>query len=241
MCSNGSSLPPRLPGLSQVLKAPQHDSSDDSSPLYTIVALSYRGFWTSKGRPSEHGIKLDAATALAWISQTFPATTILVLWGQSIGAGVAVAATVANLQHQSSIQSLQPTTYEGEKEERLKIQALLLETPFTSIKDMLAAIYPQTWLPYRYLWPFLRNHWDSRRDLGRLARSRRTPKTLILQAGKDELVPRSHGEELENISKDGGIKLELRVVDGALHHEVLAKPLGRAAVVDFLMSVGEQG
>ncbi|KAL2039355.1 hypothetical protein N7G274_008023 [Stereocaulon virgatum] len=62
---NGSSLPPRLPGLSQVLKSLATDSRTANPAFYTIAALSYRGFWTSRGRPSEHGVNLDAAAVLA--------------------------------------------------------------------------------------------------------------------------------------------------------------------------------
>ena len=49
-----------------------------------------------------------------------------------------------------------------EETEGSKVDGLVLETPFTSIRAMLVAIYPQQWLPYRYLYPFLWNHWNSR-------------------------------------------------------------------------------
>ena len=48
--SNGSSLPPRLPGLSSVLKGLYACSSTSNAPRYTIVALSYHSFWISRGR-----------------------------------------------------------------------------------------------------------------------------------------------------------------------------------------------
>ena len=94
--SNASSLPPRLPYLSQVLK--QIDALEREagrSSLYAVVAVSYRSFWTSRGRPSQRGIELDAEAALQWIGTTFgvpsPKSKLL-LWGQSIGAGVATHA-----------------------------------------------------------------------------------------------------------------------------------------------------
>lgn len=194
---------------------------------YTIVALSYRGFWTSKGRPSERGINLDAAAALDWVSANFSSDATLVLWGQSLGAGVAAAATAA---YQASA-----------SEKKLEIKGLLLETPFTSIRDMLTAIYPQKWLPYKHLWPFLRGHWDSRVALREIAELDTHPKVLILQAGGDELVPKEHGVELEAIARRSGMDVRRAVVSGALHHEVLAKPHGRAAVVEFLKKVGQEG
>jgi fermentation-respiration switch protein FrsA (DUF1100 family) len=51
---------------------------------------TYRGFWTSKGRASQAGIELDAQAALQWVFANHDlATTKIVPWGQSIGAGVA--------------------------------------------------------------------------------------------------------------------------------------------------------
>ena len=122
-----------------------------------------------------------------------------------------------------------------------EIRGLLLETPFTSVKDMLATIYPQRWLPYRYLWPFLRSHWDSRQALGQIAGLGTKPQVLIMQAGKDELVPQSHGEELEKLFEGRQMEVKRLVVPGALHHEILFKAQGKTAVADFLKSVGEHG
>ena len=121
------------------------------------------------------------------------------------------------------------------------MNGLVLETPFTSIRAMLIAIYPQKWLPYRYLYPFLWNQWDSRQALLRIAESNAKPLVLILPAGRDELVPKSHAAELENVCKDGGIDVRRLTVKGALHHEVLGKHEGRQAVVNFLRSIAEKG
>lgn len=99
---NGASTPPRLPVLSTVLRALNtHPSTPFSSPsssnihtTYTLSVLSYRGFWTSRGRPMEAGLNLDASAALSWAYRTFPSTESeevkIVLWGQSLGAAVAV-------------------------------------------------------------------------------------------------------------------------------------------------------
>ena len=47
-------------------------SSTSNAPMCTIVALSYRGLRTSRGRPLERGSALGAAVALNWVSQRFP-------------------------------------------------------------------------------------------------------------------------------------------------------------------------
>ncbi|KAL8688006.1 MAG: hypothetical protein Q9224_004996 [Gallowayella concinna] len=234
---NGGALPARLPSLSTILKALQNHAA--SSTTYTIVALSYRGYWTSRGRPSERGIGLDAAAAIDYATAQLPKPNdkpiTLLLWGQSIGAGVATTA-LANLS------SLHPRSIDGTGPGRPApppISGLLLETPFVSVRAMLTAIYPQKWLPYRYLGPFLRNHWDSRAALQKIAASSiRTPKLLILQAANDELVPSSQSVELEETCRGLKIDVERIVISGALHTDVAARSQGRRAIVDFLGEFG---
>ena len=62
-------------------------------------------------------------------------------------------------------------------------------------------------------------------------------KTLILQAGKDEIVPAEQSEALERVCRENleaGVEVERMIIAGALHTEVMAKPQGRAAVVQHL-------
>ena len=79
---NGSSLPPRLPILSNVLKSLDAKAAEDNlSTRYTLIALSYRGYWTSSGRASQSGIELDAQALLSYVSTSYisPDTSII-LW-----------------------------------------------------------------------------------------------------------------------------------------------------------------
>ena len=227
---NASSIPPRLPFLSPVLRMLK-DRCYDFPVSYTMVCCSYRGYWTSKGRPSEKGIALDAAASLDWIREDFlqqrgKATDSIpvVIWGQSIGAGVAT-----NLAAQAHL-------FQG-SEPNLLLETLVLETPFVSVRAMLETLYPQKWLPYRHLWPFLWNHLDSDKDLGNVsqrfkAAGIRRPRVVLLEAGKDELVPKEHGTVLEKRCEKLGLDVEKKVISGALHTEVMVRPKGRMAVVE---------
>ncbi|EON69440.1 hypothetical protein W97_08700 [Coniosporium apollinis CBS 100218] len=229
---NASSLPPRLPSLSNVLKALNHHAaSQHPRTQYTIVALSYRGFWTSRGRASQKGIEQDASAALAWVQETYGGLSrdmSLVLWGQSIGAGVATDAAARYLQQTQS--SSKP----------LNIRGLILETPFVSVRNMLVALYPQKWLPYRYLWPFLRNWWDSEAALRTIA-ERKQPgdmPILLVAASRDEVVPPDQADQLEKLCRELGLQVRRKDVPGALHTEAMAKREGQIAVVEFLNNVG---
>ena len=55
-----------------------------------VVTLSYRGYFGSSGRPSEEGLLQDAAAAYAFTTARYSADKIVV-WGFSLGTGVAVA------------------------------------------------------------------------------------------------------------------------------------------------------
>jgi fermentation-respiration switch protein FrsA (DUF1100 family) len=82
-----------------------------------VVALSYRGYAGSSGEPSEHGLLQDADAAYAFTTARYGADKIVV-WGFSLGTGVAVA--LASEQG---------------------IGKLILEAPYTSIPDVAASIF----------------------------------------------------------------------------------------------------
>src|SRR5215472_15180068 len=54
-----------------------------------LIALSYRGYGGSTGRPTEKGILADAAAAYAFAIARYSAERI-VLWGESLGSAVAI-------------------------------------------------------------------------------------------------------------------------------------------------------
>ena len=228
---NGSSLPPRLPGLSNVLKQLNNLDEDDAETRYTIVALSYRGYWTSRGSASQKGIEKDARATLNWVQETFANTAEdvkIILWGQSIGSGVATGAAADYLQESKSIQPL-----------KIPINDIILETPFVSIRQMLAAMYPQKWVPYRYLWPFLWNWWDSEAALRRIAASEASKdlSILLLPAGQDEVVPAEQANDLEALCHQLGLRVERQDVANALHTEVVFKAQGRNYIAAFVSRV----
>ncbi|HET8545403.1 MAG TPA: alpha/beta hydrolase [Pseudolabrys sp.] len=85
---------------------------------FGLLGLSYRGYGGSSGKPSESGLLLDAMAAYDFAAARFPAGRI-VLWGESLGTGVAVALAVER-----------------------PIGGLILDAPFTSAADLGAAAFP---------------------------------------------------------------------------------------------------
>lgn len=96
-----------------------------------LVALSYRGYAGSSGRPSEQGLLGDAAAAYAFAAARYGADRI-VLWGFSLGSGVAVALAADR-----------------------PAGKIILEAPYTSLADVAGSLFwfaPVRWLmrdPFR--------------------------------------------------------------------------------------------
>jgi len=98
------------------------DLIDDGSGL---VALSYRGYGGSSGRPTEKSLVEDARAAYAFVAAHYPVGR-LVLWGESLGTALAIALAADN-----------------------RVRCLVLEAPFTSAVDVGAQHY--WFLPVRLL------------------------------------------------------------------------------------------
>ncbi len=90
-----------------------------------LLALSYRGYGGSSGHPTEAGLIADARAAYDYAAARYKPER-LVLWGESLGSGVAVALA----------------------SER-RVAAVVLEAPFTSAADIAADVYP--YIPVRLL------------------------------------------------------------------------------------------
>lgn len=242
---NGGSTPLRLPLLSQVLRtistmSKTTTTSTSHQTKFTIVALSYRGYWTSSGRATQSGIKLDAQAFLNWVSETYssPETDLqVVLWGHSLGTSVACSALPTYL---SQRETQQTSTNDAKL---APISGVIMEAPTSSIKDMLISLYPQRWLPYRYLWPFSWNTWCNATNLERLAEWRDEnshaaqliPPIFILSAEKDEVIPPYVAGQLEKRGQDLGLEISRKEVSGAMHTEGPMKVDGREALVRFIL------
>jgi hypothetical protein len=92
----------------------------------SVLLFDYRGYGGSDGRPSEEGTYLDAQAAYRWLKQRgFKPENILV-FGESLGGGVAC-----------------------ELATRERLGGLMIQSSFKSIPDLGAELFP--WLPVRWL------------------------------------------------------------------------------------------
>ncbi len=104
-----------------------------------LVALSYRGYGGSTGSPTEAGLLADAEAAYAFAAARYSPER-LVLWGESLGGGVAIALAA---QHH--------------------VGRIVLEAAFTSAADVGASVY--WFLPVRLL---MKDQFRSDQRIGRV-------------------------------------------------------------------------
>ena len=105
-----------------------------------LLALSYRGYGGSSGKPSEAGLINDALAAYDFAAARYPPQRV-VLWGESLGTAVAIALAAERA-----------------------VGGLILDAPFTSIADVGAAAYP--FVPVRRL---IKDAFRSDRRISRVA------------------------------------------------------------------------
>ena len=91
-----------------------------------VLMLAYRGFSGSDGVPTEQGLYADARAALDWLHTQGVPENAIVLYGVSLGSGVATAMAAER-----------------------DFGALVLEAPYTSVVDVAAGRFPV--VPVRFL------------------------------------------------------------------------------------------
>jgi hypothetical protein len=105
---------------------------------YGVLMAEYRGYGGNPGTPSEAGLVADGAAALDFLGSEGIAPNRLVIYGESLGSGVAV-----------------PVAAQRE------VAGLILEAPFTSVAEV--AQYRYSFLPASAL---VRDRFDSLARIG---------------------------------------------------------------------------
>lgn len=163
---------------------------------YGVLLVEYRGYAGNPGSPSEQGLYRDGRAVLAWLGRhgVTPAQTVIM--GNSLGSGVATALAA-----------------------EAPIAGLVLISPFTSMADAAAPLYP--WLPVRAL---LRDRFDNRAKLAEVAAP-----ILLLHGTADRLIPSRHSVALAGAGK----RATLGLVPGA-GHDLAYMPEAQAMIVAWL-------
>ena len=98
-----------------------------------ILLISWRGFSGNEGYPTEKNLYEDAEAAFKWLNKKKVSKSQIILYGESLGTGVAVEIASKN-----------------------NFNSIILESPFTSIENSAKIYYP--YLPVSFL---LKDRYDS--------------------------------------------------------------------------------
>ena len=149
-----------------------------------VMIVDYRGYGRSEGSPAEEGLYRDAEAAFDHIAARpeFSGSSIVV-FGRSLGAAVAV-----------------------ELATRRPVEALVLESPFTSVSEM--ARLRNRFLPSRLL---VRARFDS---LAKMAEVRAP--VLVFHGTDDEIVPVDMGRR---VYEEAVGRKRLFLLEGAMHND----------------------
>ena len=142
-----------------------------------VFIFDYRGYGQSEGKPTERGTYEDAEAAWRYLieeHQVIPSE--VVVFGRSIGG--AVGAWLA---------------------QNHKPRLLILESTFTSLRDVAATLYP--FFPVKRL---LRFEYNTAEYLGGV-----NCPVLIIHSRNDEIMPFSQGQQLFEVAREPKTFLEI--------------------------------
>lgn len=135
---------------------------------FSVLLIDYRGYGLSRGVfPTEQSVYQDAVAALDYLTQTrqIPPQTIVVM-GESLGGAIALATVEQNPQ----------------------VAAVIVESSFTSMRDMIDYRLPLPIIPVE---PLLHQRFDSLSRVQRL----QVP-ILVIHGTADRVVPVRMGKAL---------------------------------------------
>lgn len=133
-----------------------------------VMLAGYRGYNGNPGAPTEAGLYADGRAAVAWLAGQGVPPQDVVLYGESLGTGVAtkLAAELAAAN--------------------TPVRGVVLEAPYLSMPAAAQANYP--WMPAKWL---VKDRFDNRARIDALGAP-----VLFVHGRRDGIVPFRHGEAL---------------------------------------------
>jgi len=175
---------------------------------FNLLLLDYRGYGESQGRPTEQGIYRDGEAALDHLgSRAGVDPDRIVVWGRSIGAAVAVRLAARGTEPAGAARDGSA----GDPGGAPRVAGLILESPFTSVPDLLrqgghvALLTLSRFGTYRF---------DLAARMGRVEAP-----VLIVHGTDDEIAPFELGRRLYDMAPG---RKELAAIRGGGHNDLWA-------------------
>jgi fermentation-respiration switch protein FrsA (DUF1100 family) len=180
---------------------------------FNVLALDYRGYGASDGKPSLAGMQLDIDAAMRdLLAHKDVAPDKIIIFGQSLGGSLAIY-------------------YAAHSAYRANIRAVVIDSAFFDyrqiVKEKLAGFFltwPFQWLP----WLTVDNDYSPANAVASIS-----PLPLLLIHGdQDVVVPTHNSQQLFERAKE---PKELWIVPGAGHTQSLNNEAVRKKLVEFLL------
>jgi len=144
---------------------------------FNVFLFDYRGYGLSQGSPSLPGVHRDFAAALHWLlKRPFAAAHGVVVFGQSLGAGVAIYGV-------------------AHSDVKAHIRALVAESALSSYRDIAREKLAGFFLTWPLQWPLSYTLPDKYSPIYAIPHIKHIP-ILIIHGDRDPIVPLHHGERL---------------------------------------------
>jgi fermentation-respiration switch protein FrsA (DUF1100 family) len=141
---------------------------------FGLVLVGYRGFGGNPGRPDETGLYADGRAALAFLARSGVPSGRVVLYGESLGSGVAT---------QLAVEAAKNGTPVG---------AVVLEAPFSSVAAAAQHHYP--YLPAYWL---VKDRYDSIEKIADIGAP-----LLVVHGERDHVIPTRMGCEIFSAARE---------------------------------------
>lgn len=180
---------------------------------FNVLALDYRGYGASEGKPSLAGMQLDIDAAMrSLLAHKDVDPNRIVVFGQSLGGALAIY-------------------YTAHSAYRANIRAVVIDSAFADYrqitKEKLAGFFltwPFQWLP----WLTVDDDYSPAASVAAIS-----PLPLLLIHGdQDVVVPPHHSQQL---FEQAGEPKELWIVPGAGHAQSLGSETVRKRLIEFLL------
>ncbi|XP_053115383.1 protein ABHD12B isoform X1 [Hemicordylus capensis] len=194
---------------------------------FHVLSVDHRGYADSTGQPSENGFTADVLYIYDWVKARSGKSTVI-MWGHSLGTGIST------------------NTARHLKEKGIVVDAIVLEAPFTNIRDAAAEI-PITKI-YRKFPGFESLILDTMARAEMYFPSDQNVKVLsspilILHAEDDVMIPVHQGRKLFEIARNASEKKEniqfipFPSAKGFGHDHISSNPELPDILKDFLKSI----
>jgi len=180
---------------------------------YNVFLFDYRGYGKSGGAIELDGIMRDAEAALGKAVE-LAENTAIVVYGQSVGAAIATYA-VAHSQYRNSI------------------KALIIESSFSSYREIAREKLSQFWLTWLLQYPLSWTISDQYKPIDAMPQIAPIS-SLLIYSDEDIIIPPHHGQHLYDAAKQ---PKQLWQIENGRHISIFARPEQQQRLLDYINTV----